>query len=36
MRSKARLLEAVHLLIDHEKDRLSYFPAYEYLMDELR
>lgn len=34
-RSKARLLEAVHHLVD-KFDRLYYFPAYELLVDVLR
>lgn len=34
-RSKARLLEAVHHLVD-KFDRLHYFPAYELLVDVLR
>jgi hypothetical protein len=34
-RSKARLLEAVHHLVD-KFDRIHYFPAYELVMDVLR
>jgi len=33
-RSKARLIEVVHALTKHEE--VSYFPAYEILIDELR
>lgn len=35
-RSKAHLLTAVHELIDRYPDFVSYFPAYECLIDELR
>lgn len=35
MRSKAHLITAVHQLLE-EDDKLSYFPAYELMMDELR
>lgn len=35
-RSKAHLLTAVHELIDKYPEFVSYFPAYEYLIDELR
>lgn len=34
-RSKAHLIAAVHSVIDN-RDRVSYFPAYEIVMDELR
>ena len=34
-RSKARLLEVVHQIADHT-ERVSYFPAYEIVNDELR
>lgn len=35
-RSKARLIEVTHTLIDMSPDSVSYFPAYEWLMDDLR
>lgn len=34
-RSKARLLEAIHTVVD-QSDRVVYFPAYEMMMDDLR
>lgn len=34
-RSKARLIEAVHLLV-HKFDRVHYFPSYELVIDVLR
>ena len=34
-RSKARLISAVHKIVDSEKN-IAYFPSYEIMMDELR
>ncbi len=34
-RSKSHLITAVHAVIEHQND-ISYFPAYEIMMDELR
>ena len=34
-RSKARLIEAIHTTVE-AYDNVSYFPAYEYLLDDLR
>ena len=34
-RSKSRLIEATHSMVE-EHDKLSYFPAYELLLDDLR
>ncbi len=34
-RSKSRLIEATHTIIDHNS-KVSYFPAYELLLDDLR
>jgi hypothetical protein len=34
--SKSRLLCAAHSLVDELPETVTYFPAYEYMMDELR
>jgi hypothetical protein len=35
-RSKARLIEAVHLIVEQYPNRCYYFPVYEWFMDDLR
>jgi hypothetical protein len=35
-RSKARLIEAVHEVVNNNEDCCTYFPSYEIVMDELR
>ncbi|MEZ4909632.1 MAG: GSCFA domain-containing protein [Saprospiraceae bacterium] len=35
-RSKARLIETAHRLVELDPENTTYFPAYEWLMDDLR